>query len=68
MKVLTVFDDTMPVTEVIQDVIGQRGLANVVIKKQRLGNYYAKVVKQLYPQAEWREVHSNYEFLEYAQK
>ncbi len=68
MRVLTVFDDTMPVTEVIRDVIGQRGFADVVIKKQRLGNYYAKIMKQSYPETEWKEIRSHYEFLEYAQK
>lgn len=62
MKVLVVFDDTGIKSEVIADVIGDRGFADVVVKRKRLEQYYRENLEQLYPQAEWKLVHSVFEF------
>lgn len=64
MKVLVVFDDTVEKSEIIVDVIGDRGFSDVVVKRKRLEDYYCEKIKSLYPQAEWRLVRSVYEFHE----
>lgn len=62
MKVLVVFDDTGTKSEVIVDVIGDRGFADVVVKRKRLEQYYQENLQELYPQAEWKLVRSIFEF------
>lgn len=62
MKVLVVFDDTGAKSEVIADVIGDRGFADVVVKRKRLEQYYRENLEQLYPQAEWKLVRTVFEF------
>lgn len=62
MKVLVVFDDTGTKSEVIADVVGDRGFADVVVKRKRLEQYYRENLEQLYPQAEWKLVRSVFEF------
>ena len=61
MKVLVIFDDTGAKSEVIADVIGDRGFAEVVVKKKRLEQYYRENLEELYPQAEWKLVGSVFE-------
>lgn len=62
MKVLVVFDDTNPKSETIRDVIGDKGLADVIVKKHRLEEYYRKHIVSLYPDAQWELVQSPYGF------
>lgn len=68
MKILVVFDDTGAKSEVIADVIGDRGFADVVVKRKRLEQYYREHLERLYPQAEWKLVRSIFEFGEFRQR
>lgn len=62
MKTLVIFDDTNVKSEVIKDVIGDKGFADVVVKKKRLELYYCEIIRELYPDAEWKLVRYLYEF------
>lgn len=62
MKVFVVFDDTVKKSEVIADIIGEKGFAQVVVKRRRLEMYYQDAIFQLYPDAEWRLIHSVFEY------
>lgn len=66
MKIWIVFDDTGKKSEVITDIIGEKGFAQVVVKKRRLESYYQESVGKLYPEAEWKWVHSLFQFEELA--
>lgn len=68
MRIIVVFDDTRKKSEAIQDIIGSRGLADVVVKRKRLTQYYQEVVLSVCPQAEWTVVRSAYELQELAIK
>lgn len=66
MKIWIVFDDTGKKSEVITDIIGEKGFAQVVVKKRRLESYYQESVGKLYSEAEWKWVHSLFQFEELA--
>ena len=40
MKMIVIYDDTNEKSEVIRDIIGNKGFADVVVKKQKLESYY----------------------------
>ena len=52
MKILMVYDDTQKKADVIRDVIGDKGFADVVVKKKRLGAYYEEALREVFPQGE----------------
>lgn len=58
MKVIVVYDDTGKKSEAISDIIGEKGFADVVIKKRRLEERYYEEIKQVYPDVIWRKIHS----------
>ena len=62
MKVTVVFDDTGKKSEVISDIIGDKGFADVVVKKRRLEEYYRDELKKEYPELNWQKLHSLFEF------
>ncbi|MCR5249870.1 MAG: hypothetical protein K6E50_04625 [Lachnospiraceae bacterium] len=62
MKVIVVFDDTGKKSEVISDIIGDKGFADVVVKKRRLEEYYRDELEKLYPELTWKKLHSLFEF------
>ncbi len=62
MKVLVIYDDTGRKSEVISDIIGNKGFADVVVKKRRLEEYYQEELRKLYPDLQWRKIHSNFEY------
>lgn len=64
MRVLVVYDDTGKKSEVIADIIGDRGFADVVVKKRRLEDYYRDALRQIYPNLEWKKVHSLFEYVD----
>lgn len=68
MKIIVLFDDTVEKSEVIKDVIGDKGFGNVVVKKKTLESYYSEVIHGLYRQVEWRSIHSVFEFHEMLEK
>ena len=64
MRVLVVYDDTGKKSEVIADIIGDKGFADVVVKKRRLEDYYRDALRQIYPNLEWKKVHSLFEYVD----
>lgn len=62
MRVLVVYDDTGRKSEVISDIIGEKGFSDVVVKKRRLEEYYQEHMKRLYPTMEWRRIQSIFEY------
>lgn len=66
LKVLVIFDDTNEKSEIIKDIIGEKGFANVVVKKRKLEHYYREEIQKLYPEAKWQTIHSIFEFNELA--
>ena len=39
MNIIVIYDDTGKKSEVIADIIGERGFADVVVKKRKLEDY-----------------------------
>ncbi len=62
MKVIVVYDDTGRKSEVITDIIGDKGFAEVVVKKRKLEDYYRDEVQKIYPDLVWRKIHSVFEY------
>ncbi len=62
MKVIAIFDDTGKKSEVISDIIGEKGFADVVIKKRRIEDCYRESLSKVYPDIHFRMVHSFFEF------
>lgn len=52
MKIVTIYDDSQKKADVIRDVIGDKGFADVVVKKKRLGAYYEEALREIFPQGE----------------
>lgn len=46
LKVIIIYDDTGRKSEVISDIIGDKGFADVVVKKRRLEEYYQEEAKK----------------------
>lgn len=68
MKVLVIYDDTGRKSEVITDIIGEKGFADVVVKKRKLEEYYSSEIKKLYPKLIWKKIHSTFEYVEFMKK
>lgn len=64
MKILAIYDDTGRKSEVIADIIGDKGFADVVVKKQKLEDYYKDELGKLFPEFQWRKICSAYEYAE----
>lgn len=62
MNVFVVFDDTCGKSEIIKDVIGEKGFADVVVRKKTLADYYHERVTKLYPKNKWHVVYSVFGF------
>lgn len=60
--IYAIYDDTGRKSEVIEDIIGEKGFADVVVKKKKLEDYYRGSVEQVYPDIEWRKIHSMFEY------
>lgn len=64
MKTIVVFDDTGRKSEVISDIIGERGFADVVVKKRKLEDYYRENLEKIYVDVIWKKIHSVFEYNE----
>lgn len=47
MNYIVIFDDTLPKSELIEDVIGRKGFGDVVVKKQTLGARFAENISDI---------------------
>lgn len=68
MKTIIIYDDTGRKSEVITDIIGDKGFADVVVKKKHLEDYYREEMEKIYPDIIWRKIHSTYEYAEIVKK
>ena len=62
MKIVVVYDDTGRKSEVISDVIGDKGFSDVVVKKRRLEDYYKAELEQIFSGLTWLKIHSVFEY------
>ncbi|MBR3525540.1 MAG: hypothetical protein IKO11_06800, partial [Lachnospiraceae bacterium] len=62
MRYIVIFDDTGKKSEVISDIIGDKGFADVVVKKRRLEEYYRDELLKEFPDMVWKKLHSSFEF------
>lgn len=62
MKTLVIYDDTGRKSEVISDIIGDKGFADVVVKKHCLEEYYREAIEKIYPKLLWEKIHSVFEY------
>lgn len=56
-----VFDDTVTKSDVIKDVIGNKGFSGVIFQKRTLCSRYCDAVSKMIPVADWRVVTSTFE-------
>lgn len=68
MKLLIIYDDTVRRNDAIRDVIGEKGFADVVVRKKRLSAYYQQHVKCFFPSMRWIPISSSYSFRELSDK
>ena len=61
-KILVVFDDTVPKSEIIRNIIGNKGFSDVIVRRRRLSEYYQNEIRKVYSQAEWYIVSSPFMF------
>ena len=62
MKTIVIYDDTGRKSEVIADIIGEKGFADVVVKKHCLEEYYKDEMAKLFSDLVWKKVHSVFEY------
>lgn len=64
MRTIVIYDDTGRKSEVITDIIGDKGFADVVVKKRCLEDYYRENIERVYSNLIWKKIHSVYEYAE----
>ncbi len=62
MKVIVVYDDTGKKSEVISDIIGDRGFGDVVIQKTHLEDICREEIERCFPDAVWKKLKSDYDY------
>lgn len=64
MRTVVVFDNTGRKSEVISDIIGDKGFADVVVKKRRLEEYYEENIRNEFPDMEWKKISSEFAYVD----
>ena len=64
MKTIIIYDDTGRKSEVIQDIIGEKGFADVVVKKRCLEDYYREELEKIFSDVVWQKIHSVFEYVD----
>lgn len=62
MSTIVIYDDTGRKSEVIADIIGDKGFADVVVRKRRLEEYYRDEVRKVFPDVLWKKIRSVFEY------
>lgn len=62
MKAIVIYDDTGSQSEVIADIIGDKGFADVVVNKRRLEDYYHDEIRKIFSDFVWKKVRSVFEY------
>lgn len=60
--ILVIYDNTVRKSEIIEDVIGSKGFADVVVQKKRLEVYYIENICKIFPDAIYHTVNTPYDF------
>lgn len=68
MKIIVVYDDTGKKSEVIADIIGDKGFADVVVGKRHLEDYYRDALAKIYPGLIWKKIHSFFEYADFVRE
>lgn len=58
MRIFVIYDDSGRKSEVIADIIGDKGFADVVVKKRHLEEYYQDEIKKVFSDVVWKKIHS----------
>lgn len=53
MKFVVIFDNTARKSKVIENVIGEKGFSEAVVKWQRLGGHFQQQLRAYFPEMEW---------------
>ncbi len=64
MKLVVIYDDTGRKSEVITDIIGEKGFADVVVKKKCLEDYFKEIIEGHFGNLFWKKIRSGYEYAE----
>lgn len=62
MRIIVIYDDTGKKSEVIEDIIGEKGFSDVVVRKRRLEDYYREELERIYPGLVWKKIRSNFAY------
>ena len=62
MRIEVYYDDTVKKSEIIKDIIGERGFAEVVIRKKTIEKYYQESLNSIFPDFSWNKIYSIYEY------
>lgn len=62
MRAIVIYDDTGRKSEVIADIIGDKGFADVVVKRRKIEDYLKDEISKVYPNLIWFRVNSTFEY------
>ena len=62
MNIVVVYDDTVPKSEIIMDIIGEKGFSDVVVKRCTLKDRIYNILTKEYPNVQFILLKSKYEF------
>ena len=61
MKLVVVYDNLIKPNEIIQEVIGNKGFGDVVVKRKRLEEFYMENLKTIFPELKWYACNNLYD-------